>query len=109
MTDVPEYWYARSGDHWFSRYHYSPVHWKGFAALFGAIFGCIGLLNASVLLMVFSLMQMEMLATKIVAVIIGVSGIILTIWLTVMAFKTLRKRVDPVNNAVHYRKKFFKI
>lgn len=106
---TPEYWYARSGDNALSRYNYSPVHWKGFVALFGVIFGCIAMLIASVLLMVFSLTQMEMMATKIIAVIIGVSGIICTIWLAVKAYKTLRKRVDPVNNAAHYRKKFFGI
>ncbi len=110
MTAEPEYWYARSGDSALGRMNYTPVHWKGFVALFGIIFGCIGLLLAGALSTIFVLsgeiaIENEILKWSIAA--IGASVATCSVLLAVSAFITLRKRVDPVNNASWHAKKFF--
>ena len=109
MTDKPEYWYARSGDGFLARNNYTPVHWKGFVALFGTIFGCIGLLLAGVLSMVFVLsgeVVIENALLKWGVIALGGAAAICAFMLAIYAFTTLRKRVDPINNASWYRKKF---
>lgn len=110
MTDNPQYWYARSGDGFLSRNNYTPVHWKGFVALFGTIFGCIVLLIGGVLSTIFVLSGEVVIENTILkwgAVIVGAAVAICAFGLAIYAFVTLRKRVDPVNNAAFYRKKFF--
>ncbi len=110
MTAKLQYWYARSGDNMFARHHYGVVHWKGFVALFATIMGCIALLLAGVLSIVLVLVgeiAIESMILKIGAVILGAALVVGSIWLAIYAFRTLRKRVDPVNNAAFYRKKFF--
>jgi hypothetical protein len=111
MTADPQYWYARSGDNLFARHHYGVVHWKGFVALFATIMSCIGLLLIGGLTAVFVLtgeIAIESMVLKFGAVILGAALVGGSIWLAFYAFRTLRKRVDPVNNAAHYRKKFFR-
>ncbi len=110
MTADPQYWYARSGDHFLARHSYGVVHWKGFVALFGTIMGCIALLLVGVLSIVFVLtgeIAIEGMILNIGTVILGAALVVGSIWLAIYAFRTLRKRVDPVNNVAHYGKKFF--
>ncbi len=110
MTAEPQYWYARSGDSALGRMNYTPVHWKGFAALFGTIFGCIGLLLAGVLSALFVLfgeVTIENVLLKWGIVALGIAAAICAFVLAIYAFITLRKRVDPVNNVAFYRKKLF--
>ncbi len=102
-----EYWYARSGDNVLARNNYTPVHWKGFVALFAVIFGCIGLLLLSVLLVVVGVLENDNMTMVIAAEAAGTVGVVSAFYLAFKAWKYLRKRVDPVNNAAHYRKKFF--
>lgn len=106
----PQYWYARSGDNFLARHNYGIVHWKGFVALFATIMGCIGLLLIGGLTVVFVLVgeiAIESIILKLGAVILGAASVVGSIWLAIYAFRTLRKRVDPVNNVAHHRKKFF--
>jgi len=110
MTSEPQYWYARSGDNLFARHHYGVVHWKGFVALFGTIMGCISMLVLGSLTVIFVLVgeiAIESIILKTGAVILGAASVVGSIWLAIYAFRTLRKRVDPVNNVAHHRKKFF--
>ncbi len=107
---APQYWYARHGDNLLSRNNYGIVHWKGFAALFGTIMGCIWLLLGGMLTIIFVLtgeVEIESVLLKIIAVLAGVIGVASSIRLAIYSFLTLRKRVDPINPASHYRKKFF--
>ncbi len=109
MTAKPEYWYARSGDSALGRMNYTPVHWKGFVALFGAIFGCIALLLAGVLSVLLVLageivIENDILKWGVIA--LGGAVAICAVGLAIYAFIALRKRVDPVNNASWYAKKF---
>lgn len=110
MTADPQYWYARSGDHFLARHSYGIVHWRGFVALFGTIMGSIGMLvvgGVSAVMVLIGEIAIESMVLKIGAVILGAGSVVGSIWLAIYAFRTLRKRVDPVNNIAHYRKKFF--
>ena len=110
MTAEPQYWYARRGDTMLTRHSYSPVHWKGFVALFATIFGCIAMLVLGALIVIFLLtgeIAVEGMVLKISAVILGFALVVGSIWLAIYAFRTLRKRVAPVNHVAYYRKKFF--
>ncbi len=110
MTVEPQYWYARSGDNMFARHHYGVVHWKGFVALFATIMGCIAMLvvgGVTVVLVLVGEIAIESTILKLGAVILGAASFVGSIWLAIYAFRTLRKRVDPVNNVAFYRKKFF--
>ena len=49
----------------------------------------------------------ESMVLKYGAVILGAALVVGSISLAIYAFRTLRKRVDPVNNVAFYRKKFF--
>ena len=110
MTAEPHYWYARNGDHFLARHSYGIVHWKGFVALFATIMGCISMLvigGVTVVLVLVGEIAIESTILKFGAVILGATSVVGSIWLAIYAFRTLRKRVDPVNNAAFYRKKFF--
>ncbi len=110
MTANPKYWFARSGDNVLLRHNYSIVHWKGFVALFGTIIGCIWLLLCGGLTIIFILsgeVEVESLILKIGALLFGAASVAGSVWLAIFAFRTLRKRADPVNTAAHYRKQFF--
>ncbi len=108
--DQLQYWYARSGDNMLARHQYGVVHWRGFVALFATIMGCIGLLVSGVLSVVFVLVGeivVQSTVLKFAVVILGAALVVGSIKLAIYAFRTLRKRVDPVNNVAFYRKKFF--
>ncbi len=103
-----EYWFARDGDRWWLRYHYSPVHWKGFIALFGAIMGGIWVLIGGVLLVVLGGSSAPSLSLRIASVIGGAALLVTAVFLAVFSYRRLRERVDPVNTSRWYWRKFFK-
>ena len=105
-TEHKEYWFARDGDRWWLRYHFSPVHWKGFVALFGAVMGSIWLLVGGVLLIVLGGIESPTFLLKIICILTGIVLVALAIKLARYSFQTLRKRVDPVNTTGWYWKRF---
>ena len=104
-----EYWFARDGNRWWSRFHYSPVHWKGFAALFGAIMGSIWMFISGGLLVILGGSQAPNLLLRILCVIAGLALLAVTLWLASYSYRTLRKRVDPVNTSWWYWKRFLNL
>ena len=89
-TPQKEYWFARDGNRWWSRYHYSPVHWKGFVALFCAIMGGIWLLVGGGLLIVLGGLQAPTFLLKVLCVLTGIVLVALAIKLSLCTARTLK-------------------